>query len=107
MKAMRPQYPVERLCRAFDVSRSGFYAWLRAPSSPRAQEEAALKVAIQAVHRQSRETYGTRRVQPELREQGFIACLGICLGLTVGYSVKSGELAIIGNYGSGIGGGGA
>ena len=70
---MRPDYPVERLCRAFDVSRSGFYASLRAPSAPRAQEDAALKVAIQAVHRQSRETYGTRRVQPELREQGFIA----------------------------------
>lgn len=70
---MRPDYPVERLCRAFDVSRSGFYASLRAPSTPRAQEDAALKVAIQAVHRQSRETYGTRRVQPELREQGFIA----------------------------------
>jgi RHS repeat-associated protein len=33
------------------------------------------------------------------------ACLGICLGLTVGYSVKSGELAVTGNYGSGLGGG--
>ena len=66
MKSMRPEYPVERLCLAFEVSRSGFYAWLKAEPSPRAQEDAVLKVAIQAVHRQSRETYGTRRVQPEL-----------------------------------------
>lgn len=69
---MRLDYSVERLCRALDVSRSGFYAWLKEEPSPRAREDAVLKMAIQAVHRQSRETYGTRRVQPELREQGFI-----------------------------------
>ncbi|MEW6369919.1 MAG: transposase [Pseudomonadota bacterium] len=46
VKAMRPDFPVERLCRAFDVSRSGFYASLRAPSAPRAQQDAVLKVAI-------------------------------------------------------------
>lgn len=73
MKSMRPEYQVERLCRAFEVSRSGFYAWLKGVPSPRGQEDAALKVAIQAVHRQSRETYGTRRIQPELLEQGFVA----------------------------------
>lgn len=70
---MRPEYPVERLCRAFGVSRSGFYAWLNDTPSPRAQQDAVIKVAIQAVHQQSRGTYGTRRVQPELREQGFVA----------------------------------
>ena len=32
-------------------------------------------------------------------------CVGKCLGLTIGYSFKSGELAVTGNYGSGIGGG--
>ena len=58
MKSMRSEYPVERLCLAFEVSRSGLYAWLKGEPSPRAQEDAALKVAIQAVHRQSRETYG-------------------------------------------------
>jgi transposase InsO family protein len=70
---MRPEYPVERLCRAFEVSRSGFYAWLNGTPSPRAQQDAVMKVAIQAVHQQSRGTYGNRRVQPELREQGFVA----------------------------------
>ncbi|MYM85442.1 hypothetical protein GTP44_26355 [Duganella sp. FT50W] len=28
------------------------------------------------MHRQSRETYGTRRIQPELLEQGFVAGRG-------------------------------
>lgn len=70
---MRLEYSTERLCRAFEVSRSGFYAWLKGPASLRARQDEVLKVAIQAAHRQSRETYGVRRLQPELREQGFTA----------------------------------
>ena len=66
---MRLDYPVALLCRVFDVSRSGFYAWLNSKPSPRAQEDERLKVAIQAVHTQSRESYGTRRMQPELAAQ--------------------------------------
>ena len=27
MKTLRLEYPVTVLCRVFDVSRSGFYAW--------------------------------------------------------------------------------
>jgi putative transposase len=73
MKTMRLDYPITILCRAFDVSRSGFYAWLTAKPSRRAQEDERLKVAIKAVHRQSRETYGTLRMKPELAAQGFIA----------------------------------
>jgi transposase InsO family protein len=70
---MQPDFPTEQLCRVLKVSRSGFYAWLSAVPSKRTQEDDALKVAIRAVHEQSRETYGTRRVQPELLEQGFPA----------------------------------
>jgi transposase InsO family protein len=73
MKTMRLDYPTTILCKAFDVSRSGFYAWLTGKPSRRAQEDERLKVAIKAVHRQSRETYGTLRVKPELAAQGFIA----------------------------------
>lgn len=70
---MRLEYPVALLCRVFGVSRSGFYAWLERKSSERAQTDERLKVAIKAIHRQSRETYGVRRVQPELMAQGFSA----------------------------------
>lgn len=70
---MRLDYPTAILCRAFEVSRSGFYTWLAAKPSRRAQEDARLKVAIKAVHRQIRETYGTLRVKPELAAQGFFA----------------------------------
>ena len=70
---MRPDYPIALLGRVFDVSRSGFYAWLARKASPRQQADERLKVAIKAAHRQSRETYGVRRLQPELAAQGFPA----------------------------------
>lgn len=70
---MRLDYPVDLLCRAFEVSRSGFYGWLNRKPSERQPDDERLKVAIKAVHRQSRETYGVRRMQPELNEQGFPA----------------------------------
>lgn len=73
MKTMRLEFPVTALCRAFDVSRSGFYAWANGEPSERRQADARLKVAIQAVHTQSRQTYGPLRMQPELAAQGFKA----------------------------------
>ena len=73
MKMIRHDYPIAVLCRVFGVSRSGFYAWLNGKPSSRAQEDERLKVAIKAVHKQSRETYGTLRMQPELAAQGFVA----------------------------------
>jgi len=73
MKTMRLEYPIAILCRVFGVSRSGFYAWSDGKPSPRTQEDERLKVAIRAVHKQSRETYGTLRMQPELAAQGFEA----------------------------------
>ncbi|MFI4939587.1 MAG: IS3 family transposase [Burkholderiales bacterium] len=73
MKTMRLEYPIAILCRAFGVSRSGFYSWSDGKPSHRKQEDERLKVAIKAVHKQSRETYGTLRMQPELAAQGFEA----------------------------------
>jgi putative transposase len=73
MKQWRHHFPVELMSRLFDVSRSGFYEWLQRPPSPRAQEDERLKVAIGAAHRRTRETYGARRLQPELASEGFVA----------------------------------
>ncbi len=39
----------------------------------RTQQDERLKVAILAAHTRSRETYGVRRLQPELASEGFIA----------------------------------
>lgn len=73
MKQWRLQFPILAMCRVLNVSRSGFYDWLDATPSPRAQEDERLKVAIKAAHKRTRETYGARRLQPELATDGFIA----------------------------------
>jgi putative transposase len=73
MKQWRLRFPVEAMCRVLGVSRSGFYAWLGRKPSRQSQDDERLKVAIQAAHRRTRETYGVRRLQPELAADGFIA----------------------------------
>jgi putative transposase len=69
----RSEYPVAVMCKALEVSRSGYYAWRDRPPSARAREDERLSVAIRATHAASRQTYGARRVQAELRAQGFDA----------------------------------
>lgn len=75
MKKMQAQggWPVAAMCRALEVSRSGYYAWAARAPSQRARTDERLRVAIRAAHAASRQTYGTRRVQAELRAQGFEA----------------------------------
>jgi len=61
-------YAVERMCRVFGVSRSGFYAWQRKEPTARQREEARLEVAIKAAHERGRGTYGPEKIQQELAD---------------------------------------
>lgn len=63
-------FAVQRMCRGLRVSRSGYYAWRRRPSSARAQANAALVERIRTVHAGSRQTYGAPRIHAELQAQG-------------------------------------
>jgi putative transposase len=58
------------LCRVLEVSRGGFYAWLRRPESNHAREDRRLRVLIKAFHEESRRNYGSPRVHMDLLEQG-------------------------------------
>jgi len=49
-----------------NVSRSGYYEWLKRLDSPRAQENTLLLKHIEKVHSESRGTYGAPRVHAEL-----------------------------------------
>jgi putative transposase len=63
-------HPVAAMCRVLDVSPSGYYAWRKRPLSSRACADVELSAEIQAIHRESRGTYGAPRVHAELAAGG-------------------------------------
>lgn len=70
---LRLRYPVPFMCNFFDVSISGYYAWLNRPPSRRAQEDKRLEVEILASHERTRQTYGPERIQKDLADHGIKA----------------------------------
>jgi putative transposase len=64
------EHDIKLLCETLMVSRSGYYAWLKAAETPKAKRDEALRVQVEEVHRQSRGTYGSPRVAAALRAKG-------------------------------------
>jgi putative transposase len=65
-----PHFPVALMCRLYEVSRSGFYAWQSREPSARSQQRATLVEQIRQSHEASRQCYGSPRIHAELRAQG-------------------------------------
>lgn len=59
------------LCRRYQVSRSGFYAWRGREGSQRRRNDAALGAEIARIHRDSRGSYGSPRVHEQLKRLGI------------------------------------
>jgi hypothetical protein len=68
------QFPVEAACQTLAVSRSGYYAWLDRPESPRSKRRVELAAKIKAVHEQNRRVYGSPRIFQVLKTQGEEVC---------------------------------
>jgi putative transposase len=66
-------FPVALMCRCLQVSRAGFYAWVRRPPSERALENQRLLARVREAHDQSRRTYGSPRVHQALLANGHRA----------------------------------
>lgn len=71
MKVEGANLKVVDLCRAFDVSRSGYYAWSQGVPGPRAQANQKLDEQIAGVYREHRGRYGSPRLTRELRRQSI------------------------------------
>lgn len=59
------------MCDWLEVSRSGYYAWLKRAVSQRAIEDAQLTRKIVQIHQDSRGTYGSPRVHEALKIEGI------------------------------------
>ena len=69
---MKNEHPIRSLCLHLQVSPSGYYDWQKRRLCPglRAIEDQKLAREIQQIHSQSRQTYGSPRVEKELRKKG-------------------------------------
>src|SRR6202171_1046263 len=59
------------MCRILGVSPSGYYAWVKRPTSARALRDAGLTAKICAAHAASKGTYGAPRLRIDLAEAGI------------------------------------
>jgi len=71
MVVEKASFSIAGMCRVFEVTRQGYYAYVRSLQSPRIAREAALLERIARIHRESRETYGSPRVLDALQRQGL------------------------------------
>jgi putative transposase len=74
IKAHLSAFEIAVVCQVLEVSRSGYYAWLRRPASVRARRREELAVWIKQAHELNRRVYGSPRVCRVLRDQGQNVC---------------------------------
>ncbi len=65
------EWPVSWMCQALEVSESGYYAWAtRCPSKAQKRQD-ALVAAIEVIHTEVKQRYGSPRMTPELNARGY------------------------------------
>jgi putative transposase len=71
---MKANYGISMLCETLGVSASGYYDWFHRQSQPaaRTQQDQQLKEQIRRIHQESRQTYGSPRIQFELSQAGAV-----------------------------------
>ncbi len=70
MKEHRERFSVAGMCRALEVSASGYYRWRSQLPSQREKENERLLEKIRVVHQESRMSYGSPKVHRKLRQAG-------------------------------------
>jgi putative transposase len=72
MEKLASSHSVQRMCHAFEVSRSGYYKYLnQVKNGKRNKENIVLQLQIMNIWIQSRRTYGSPRLTAALRIQGY------------------------------------
>ena len=66
----REMFKVGRMCTQLNVSRSGFYSWLKRPESRRRRENRALEDKIRTIHAASHGIYGAPKIHKDLQNDG-------------------------------------
>ncbi len=99
IEAHRAEFSVRSMCRVLMVHFSGFYAWLKEPLCPRAQEDMRQTDLIQLAWADSGKVYGYRKLHDDLLDQSetcsenSVARLARLTGITaqIGYKRRPGR----------------
>ena len=75
---MQGSLSIERMCQLAGVSRAGFYRSLQEEMP--AEEDMAVRSAIQQIVVEHRRRYGYRRISAELRRRGMLVNHKLCCG---------------------------
>jgi len=67
----RLKFDVERMCKVFKVSRSGYYDWLDRKPSERQLENESIKAEVKRVHKESKQRYGSPKITKYMRFRGW------------------------------------
>ena len=71
MKDYQREYPVEKMCKAFKISKQSYYRSRNYVFSQRNSENRALLCEIRRIHEFSKASYGSPRITDELKARGF------------------------------------
>lgn len=71
IEAHRTEFEISVMCRVLAVSRSGYYAWRKRPVSARKMANDKVRAQIKTIFQNSRQTYGSPRIQAELQDNGL------------------------------------
>ena len=67
----RLRFGIQKMCRALQVSLSGYYRWRKADDSKRDIENKKLLWQIRLVHKKHKGRYGSPRITEELKDNGY------------------------------------
>lgn len=71
IKDHRREFPVGKMCKVFNVSRSGFYGHWHLLPSGRDNENRMILFEIRRIHEQSKSSYGSPRITDELKARSI------------------------------------
>ena len=72
VRAHRPEFQVNRMCQAFQISRSGYYDWRDREESKRRQRDRVLLNEIRKIHQEMKEAYGAIKTWRTLQRSGTV-----------------------------------
>jgi putative transposase len=66
MNNHKDEFSIEKMSKMFNISRSSYYQFIQGEPTKRSLENERLLEKIKAIHKKSRQTYGSPRIHAEL-----------------------------------------